>query len=126
MEQETKNNSYLEAKKAFEEAQEKFEAAKKARNDEFFEMLESIMKEYEKGVEDICRYFNLELAGIKSIKDSKNTAKPKQGRTGKCYTNPNTGESVTAKSFLNSTLKAWAEEYGKEEVESWGVEVERL
>lgn len=41
----------------------------------------------------------------------------------KRYTNPHTGEVVKAKRVNHMRLRAWIKEYGREEVDNWGVEI---
>jgi hypothetical protein len=45
--------------------------------------------------------------------------KTRRARLVKVYTNPHNGEIVETKGGNNRTLKAWKNEYGSEEVESW-------
>lgn len=42
-----------------------------------------------------------------------------RARQSKYYKNPYTGEVVEAKSTLHKTVRAWIEQYGRSEVESW-------
>lgn len=45
-------------------------------------------------------------------------------RTLKCYRNPYTNVEVNTRTLAHSTLRKWREQYGDEEVKSWGVPFE--
>lgn len=46
-------------------------------------------------------------------------AKQRRGRRTKTYLNPHTNETVQTKGGNHKVLKAWKQEHGHEEVESW-------
>lgn len=56
----------------------------------------------------------------------------RDGRSGprsvtlRVWKNPHTGETVEAKNKLNKTVRAWIEEHGQEEVDSWIIDKRKV
>ena len=75
---------------------------------EFEKKVKELMDEYGKSAVDP----SISVANTQTSK----TRKPKAAVT---YTNPHTGESVTAKGANHKILKEWRKEYGHETVKSW-------
>jgi len=84
---------------------------------EFEKKVKELMDEYGKSAVDVHQILvaidpSISVANTQTSK----TRKPKAAVT---YTNPHTGESVTAKGANHKILKEWRKEYGHETVKSW-------
>lgn len=83
---------------------------------EFKENLEALMKEY-----DASDSFVLKIVAPEAYSEEKKTKTVRKPRKLKVYTNPHTGEVVETRGGNQKQLKAWKDEHGKDEVESWAI-----
>nr|WP_220464508.1 histone-like nucleoid-structuring protein, MvaT/MvaU family [Pseudomonas juntendi] len=108
------------AEKALQEQMAQLEALKKdaglKREIEFEQKLVNLMKSYDKSLRDVIAILDPK-AGVRTTGPA-----PKQHRRPrvvKVYTHPETGERIETKGGNHRGLKAWKEQYGAAEVESW-------
>lgn len=107
------------AEKALQEQLAQLEAMKKdaglKREIEFEQKLLTLMKNYDKGLRDIIALLDPAAAG----KSVARPVKTRRARVVKVYENPHTGELIETKGGNHRGLKAWKEQYGVSEVDSW-------
>jgi len=107
------------AEKALQEQLAQLEAMKKdaglKREIEFEQKLVALMKTYDKGLRDIIAILDPAVVG----KSVTRTPKTRRARVVKTYENPHTGELIETKGGNHRGLKAWKEQYGAAEVDSW-------
>lgn len=85
--------------------------------------------EFESKLRELMAEYGMHLGSIKAILDpqSVRAAKPaadearapRRERKVKVYVNPHTQETIETKGGNHKLLKAWKEEHGSDEVESW-------
>lgn len=85
--------------------------------------------EFESKLRELMAEYGMHLGSIKAILDpqSARAAKPatddarapRRERKVKVYVNPHTQERIETKGGNHKLLKAWKEEHGSDEVESW-------
>jgi hypothetical protein len=108
--------------KMLQENMERLQQDKRLQTElEFKEKLEALMSEYNKSASDV-----IDLLQPSRQAPAKPAATPggRRKRKLKIYKNPHTGEVVETRGGNQKTLKAWKDEYGSDEVESWLVRVE--
>jgi hypothetical protein len=81
----------------------------------FSESLEALMNEYDIKPAEVLTILGVGPSGEKSSTNAKRSRVSVERR----YRNPHTGEEVSALTMGNPVLRAWSEQYGKEEVRSW-------
>ncbi len=107
--------------KALQERMERLQNDDRLQSElEFKERLEALMKEHDKSVSDVVKLLNPTATMATSTTRSGKVRRP---RRVKVYKNPNTNEVIETRGGNHKTLKAWKEEHGAEEVESWLQEV---
>ena len=86
---------------------------------EFEGKLRTLLGEYSKSLKDVI----LILDPVNGLKLGKTSSAPekatRKARSVKVYKNPHTGEVVETKGGNHKLLKAWKQEHGASEVESW-------
>lgn len=116
----SKLNQFREIERKIAEQMEMLEALKKdegfQKDQEFESMLKELMEEYEISVSRLIAIIAPDLS-------TTSTQQPTQRkpRATKIYTNPHNGQIIETKGGNHKGLKAWKEEYGADEVESWVV-----
>ena len=94
----------------------------------FKEKLEKLMNDFDRSPDTVLEVMGTiepriaRKLGLNSELDA--SPKPKAKRTLKTYRNPHTGEEVHTRGGNQKTIKAWKEQHGKDEVESWVVATE--
>lgn len=89
---------------------------------EFKDKLKGLMEQYGKSADQMLEVMSTiepKLAKKLSAGTNNNAASSGPKRPLKTYRNPNSGEVVQTRGGNQKTLKAWKEQYGKEQVESW-------
>lgn len=84
---------------------------------EFEEKLQSLLGEYGMGLKDIMGIFG--EAPVRTKASAPTSPGKRRERTLKRYKNPHNGETIETKGGNHKVLKAWKDQYGKDEVESW-------
>lgn len=107
------------AEKALQEQLAQLETMKKdaglKREIEFEQKLVSLMKTYGKGLREIIDILDPGAATQAVVR----TPKTRRARIVKTYENPHTGERIETKGGNHRGLKAWKQEYGAQQVDSW-------
>lgn len=85
---------------------------------EFEEKLKALMAEYSVNLGSIINLLD-PSSQLRSSSTTRPAQRQRKERQVKIYKNPHNGETVETKGGNHKTLKAWKEEYGSEEVESW-------
>lgn len=85
---------------------------------EFEQKLRDLLGEYGYSLRNVIAILDPQAANRRSAPavESKAARKPRQV---KVYKNPHSGETIETKGGNHSGLKAWKQEYGADEVESW-------
>ncbi|MBH3382393.1 MULTISPECIES: histone-like nucleoid-structuring protein, MvaT/MvaU family [Pseudomonas] len=108
------------AEKALQEQMAQLEALKKdaglKREIEFEQKLVNLMKSYDKSLRDVIAILDPKAGARTTSPAPKQHRRP---RVVKVYTHPETGERIETKGGNHRGLKAWKEQYGAAEVESW-------
>jgi TolA-binding protein len=103
------------------EAMEGSEQLKLAK--EYKKKLEELMKKYGHTVEETIEILDPEgkARGLPPVDSAPKSSggRQRKPRKEKVYKNPHTGEVVATRGGNHKTLKAWKEEHGSEEVDSW-------
>ena len=82
--------------------------------------IDEVLKKHGKTEADLLAFFH-QPSAKKANKPS--PRQPKKTLPWKRYTNKHTSEEVVAKSLKKPKLQEWKQEYGADEVQSWGVEI---
>ncbi len=81
---------------------------------EFEQKLQGLMKTYDKNLRDI-----IAILDPGKTKVTATAPKQRRARVVKVYVNPHTGEQIQTKGGNHRGLKAWKQQYGAKEVDSW-------
>lgn len=115
---------FIEAEARLKQAQRDYE---KMQNDPKFmramevkEKLHALQDEYEMSADEMVALIKPEAVDEPAPKASGT----RQKRRMKKYTNPHTGEVIETRGGNHKGLKEWKQEYGEEEVDTWGGFVE--
>lgn len=84
---------------------------------QFKEKLEALMKKYEISSNQV-----ITMLAPDSVKSSGSVKQSRKKRKLKVYQNPLTEEIIEARGANHKGLRAWRDEHGAEEVESWVIE----
>lgn len=85
---------------------------------EFEEKLKALMAEYGVNLSGVINLLD-PSSSVRGSSATKPAQRQRRERQVKVYKNPHTGESIETKGGNHKILKAWKEEYGSQEVESW-------
>jgi hypothetical protein len=90
-----------------------------AREIEFESKLQTLLREYGKGLQDVKALLDPAGARLGRARPSVSIGASRRARIVKVYRNPLTGEVVESKGGNNKLLGAWKAQFGHDEVESW-------
>ena len=122
----SKISTYYEKQRMQEQLARELEELEKdkelSRELEFKDKLQELMSQYGKSADQMLEVMSAiepKIAKKLGANAGSGSAQDKPKRPLKTYRNPHTGEVVETRGGNQKTLKAWREQYGKEQVDSW-------